>query len=242
MKKSSKAIARALYSVYYPRNRSAAETQAEFFANHTHSFKKNPNGDGEGFSKGYFTYISAKAQTRTQGRFAYPRLRHLLAHELSHSMNLSRHDRVAASAWGYYFKEAFKRNGGPIDQLSYAASECVLIEKAFRRTTKRKADEHVRNAKLEEKQKATDAAEHKNVVLPQALSGIGVSLGEIAVIVEIKTRKPGAGAILITQASRGKRVEEVIKAIKRGKYDLQIKQWLTANPEMQKAFNKAGKM
>ena len=243
MQASARIVSKGLHSLYYPKRMRLRKSESLKFALNTRSFPESSSPNYLGYSHGERTFIALCLLRKTKGRFRISGLRKTLSHELIHSMNLSKNDLVTATAFAKYFEDALKRKPQKISTFPVTAQEASLIEKAFTKHVKRIINQKVGMAKdTVQADKIAYDTEHKPIILRQSFSDIGNSLGEIALMIEEKTKIAGAGAVLITEVSQGKKLKAVMRGILRGQYRERILGWIKENPSIKRGFIRARKL
>jgi hypothetical protein len=149
----------------------------------------------------------------------------LILHEISHQRKLGKVDLATANAFSYYFdtlEGMWKHNSALMHLMDFSKEPEVLreLEAALQRKDYlsilkklRKKYSHL------SKQEFSIMVEHKGSEMHKSYQSIGALLAQVALIVEVKKKKPGIGLFLIRDVSLGKSVASSMAKIFRGDYE-----------------------
>ncbi|MFA6064740.1 MAG: hypothetical protein WCW44_00535 [archaeon] len=225
---TARQAAHAITSLYYPNPNEAKLVAKELGKRATLSKVKSAKTTLDGKVWIPDAELNSK-NTRFTNRF----LRRDLTHELAHSSGLSKNHFVTARALEYYL-EYF---GKVVDRLG-AMDNNHSIHLAYSKRGEIIAKERAKQANLEKKGITLSEFEHTAQFLKSPFSNLGKRLATTAMKLDAEMQKPGAGAILIREVSQGKKIEQTTEEIKNGKYNQEIKNWLTANPAVKRLLKK----
>jgi len=152
-----------------------------------------------------------------------------LMHELVHATGVSKNERITANAFGRYLGIISRKNDlSDLGYLRESFQEIVSNKKFDSEIKKGFGGSAVDVFRRHLPMGAT--VEHKKFFGRPSFGNLGANLGRYAVVVEIITKKRGAGLFFIREVSLGKSIPDTIALIKSGKLDREIEVFLSQNP------------